>query len=442
MTAPLATTRGAPRYRILLSAFACSPLWGSEPGVGWRWALELARRHDVTVVTHACYREQIEPLQAQLPAGLRFSWYTVPGIGGHPHRQIASRLYYWLWQAGVRSHVRRLLAVQPHDLVHHLTWGSYRFPSFLGRLGVPLVVGPVGGGESAPLRLWHRFPWRERVFYAARQLSIVASRWDPFVMWGLAGAACVLTRTEETCRALPWFARARAERATEIGVTEASVAGVRPRAPRSATDTAPLRLLYAGRLIGGKGVPYLLPMMQALVQHGVPVHLTLAGDGRMAGWVREQVERHRLQAHVHLAGHLPRERMAALYGASDLMVFPSWHDSSGTVVTEALAHGLPVLCLDLGGPRYTVDPRCGRIVCTTGLDQAGVALALAGEVRRLAEAPDQLARLSEGATQRAREVTWARQVERAYALIESRLGWPAAAGAPPQAVQAQARPHA
>jgi glycosyltransferase involved in cell wall biosynthesis len=314
--------------------------------------------------------------------------------------------------------VRQLLAEQPHDLVHHLTWGSYRLPNFIGRLGIPWVVGPLGGGEGAPLRMWRRFPWRERVFYAARQLSIIASRWDPFVMWGLAGAACVLVRNDQTRQALPWFVRAHTERATEIGVTE-----VARRSPRADRGNATVRLLYAGRLIGGKGVPYLLPMMRALVQQGVPVHLTVAGDGPMQAWVRGQLTRWDLGGHVHLAGKLPRGDMAALYDTSDLLVFPSWHDSSGTVVAEALACGLPVLCLDLGGPRYSLDEHCGRVARTAGLDQAGIGLALAHEVKRLASTPGELARLSDGATQRAHQMTWSRQVERAYGLIEARLGW-------------------
>ena len=48
------------RKRVLLSCFACSPIWGSEPGVGWRWLIELAKRHDVELVTHAYFREHLE----------------------------------------------------------------------------------------------------------------------------------------------------------------------------------------------------------------------------------------------------------------------------------------------------------------------------------------------------------------------------------------------
>jgi len=200
----------APRRRILVSSFACSPIVGSEPGVGWRWSTELGRNFDVTVVTHGYYRKEIEAALAARPMPhVRFEWFTVPGVGGHPHRQLNSRLYYWLWQLTVRRKVRGLLASGRHDLVHHLTWGTYRFPSFLGGLGVPLVMGPVGGGEGAPARLYRSWPWREKAFYRLRELSIAVSRWDPFVLWTMSHAACILTKTRETRNALPWFARRR-----------------------------------------------------------------------------------------------------------------------------------------------------------------------------------------------------------------------------------------
>ena len=39
------------QYRILLSAYACEPNKGSEKGVGWHWAIEIAHRgHEVWVI--------------------------------------------------------------------------------------------------------------------------------------------------------------------------------------------------------------------------------------------------------------------------------------------------------------------------------------------------------------------------------------------------------
>src|SRR4051812_29636278 len=49
---PSATTRfDAPaRLRVLVSAYAVSPVRGSEPGLGWNLVSRLARYHDVTVL--------------------------------------------------------------------------------------------------------------------------------------------------------------------------------------------------------------------------------------------------------------------------------------------------------------------------------------------------------------------------------------------------------
>ena len=45
---------------ILLIAFACEPNKGSEEGVGWNWAINLAKKHKVYVITRGQEQEFIE----------------------------------------------------------------------------------------------------------------------------------------------------------------------------------------------------------------------------------------------------------------------------------------------------------------------------------------------------------------------------------------------
>ena len=52
------------RLNVLLSAYACEPGQGSEPEVGWQWALNLAKFHEVTVITRANNREGLAYLRA------------------------------------------------------------------------------------------------------------------------------------------------------------------------------------------------------------------------------------------------------------------------------------------------------------------------------------------------------------------------------------------
>ena len=41
------------RIRVLISAYACEPNKGSEPGVGWNWTLQMAKMDEVYVITRS-----------------------------------------------------------------------------------------------------------------------------------------------------------------------------------------------------------------------------------------------------------------------------------------------------------------------------------------------------------------------------------------------------
>ncbi len=406
---------------MLLSAFACAPDWGSEPGVGWHWAIELAQRYDVTVLTHERFRHRIEAELERRPRhGLRFVYVGRRDNEAALQRRVDSRLHYWRWQFGLRRVVRRLIAQDPPDLIHHLTWGSLRWPSRLAALGPPFVIGPLGGGERAPACLWRSWPWRERAFYRLREMSLAAIGIDPLVATMFRHASAILVRNRPTLAALPAGAQQRAVLATEIGVDAAHIA-----APRlgQRDRPGPLRLLYAGRLLGGKGVSYAVDATLLACAKGSAPQLEVAGAGRIEPWLRRRAAASVHAGAIRFLGWQPRTAMLALYDASDLLLFPSWHDSSGWVVVEALARGLPVLCLDLGGPPQLIDAGCGIVVPPAGRDEAGIVDAIADELVALGNDRPRLAALSAGATRRARDLAWPRVVGRAYDAIAARLGW-------------------
>ena len=43
------------------------------------------------------------------------------------------------------------------DFIHHVTYVSYRFPSFLFFYNIPFIFGPLSGGDSVPLQLRKKF---------------------------------------------------------------------------------------------------------------------------------------------------------------------------------------------------------------------------------------------------------------------------------------------
>lgn len=413
-----------PRRRVLLSAFACSPQWGSEPGVGWHWLVELARQHDVLLLTHAHFAEHIEPVlqaarsQGQL-ATVQVQYLQAPAWGLHPHRQLNSRLYYISWQWCARSLVRRLLAQQPFDLIHHLTWGTLRLPCLLGGLGVPLVMGPLGGGETAPLRLFAGLPWKLRAFDLLRSLTLLAVKLDPLATAGPRHAALVLCKSAQSLQALPRAVQSRAVVVPEIG---APAVDVSQRLPAAAGKRRH-RLLFAGRLLGWKGVVLAVQAVALLVRQGHDVELRVAGDGPLRRHLAQRVAQLGLQDRVLLLGAIPRDELMTLFAQADLFVFPSLHDSSGNVVLESLSRGLPVVCLDLGGPQLYINAQCGVVVSTHGRSRQQVEQALADHIAELLADPIRLARLQQQAAEHAASQTWAATVHKAYDIIQARLDW-------------------
>ena len=59
---------------------------------------------------------------------------------------------------------------------------------------------------------------------------------------------------------------------------------------------------------------------------------------------------------------------------ADCFLFPSYHDSGGFVILEAMSRGVPVIALDLGGPGQIVNNNSGRIIKTKDKNEERILL--------------------------------------------------------------------
>ena len=104
---------------------------------------------------------------------------------------------------------------------------------------------------------------------------------------------------------------------------------------------------YAGRLRPEKNVRLLPTLAKALPDGNFK--FVIIGEGPE----RKYLERHLRR--VEFTGPLEGEALALAYANMDLFVFPSKTDCYGHAVREALASGVPVVCMQEGGPRFLVD---------------------------------------------------------------------------------------
>lgn len=404
--------------RILLSAYACEPGRGSEPGIGWQWATRLAESgHEVFVITRANNERAIEnALRDRRIPTLRFAYFDLPRWARFWKRGARGvHLYYFLWQWLSFPIAYRLHRIWRFDVVHHLTFGVFRQPSLLALLDAPFIFGPVGGGEHAPRSLLRGLPLAARARELARDLANTYARVDPLLRIALKRSAAILCKTEETRDRMPRSYREQCSLFLEIGSEARKSPGYAARRSAQARHSTKLRVLYVGRLIHLKGLHFGLPAFARLLPEFPHSRFTIVGNGPQESELRDLSYRLNLDRHIDWVQWVPHNEVMSLYEQHDVLLFPSLHDSSGNVVLEAMTHALPVVCLKLGGPAAIVDSFSGIRVDAREpsqvIEQLGNALLL------LAGNPLLRAFLSRGAHARANNYfSWRAQVERMTTL--------------------------
>ena len=116
--------------KILLNVYACEPNRGSEPGVGWHWAVELAKdkTKEVYVLTRANNKDIIDGywVNNDKPDNLHFHYYDLPKVlVWAKHHGMPVNLYYSLWLYGAGCYAKKLNFKFHFDMAHHLTFGVF-----------------------------------------------------------------------------------------------------------------------------------------------------------------------------------------------------------------------------------------------------------------------------------------------------------------------------
>lgn len=412
--------------KILMSAFSCGPGRGSEPGVGWNVALETARLgHEVVVLTQTEFRASIERELAAgtLPATLRFDIFTPVWLerlrDAGLRRGLPSLTWQTvslLWQFCALFHARRHYKHAGFDLIHHVTFAGIRHPTLLTRLGLPTVIGPLGGGDRAPMALRKSFPWSDWCTELLRDLYNCALRIDPITRSAFRGANLILLRTDASLVAVPPRYRNKVHVNVGTGIAEILETKVVSRMPGE-----PFRLLYAGNLFYLKGVHLGLRALARARAQGVDATLTIVGGGPARRELEKLARELGIAAQVIWRGEVPRQELLGMYGGHHAFLFPSLRDAAPTVIMEAWVHALPVICLAIGGPARMVDQTCGRIVPVANRGEDECVAGLAAEIVALAENEDLRLALSHGAIARSRGFSWSKVVAALYTEIENRL---------------------
>jgi glycosyltransferase involved in cell wall biosynthesis len=397
--------------RLLLITSACDPEDVGEAWSGYQWVSRLAERHDVTLLT--MHRRDRRPPAQALPGARVIEWRDPKLLALHERLNSMLKPGYVPFYRGARRWIRDALARgERFDVVHQLLPLAIRYPSPAAGLGVPFVMGPVGGSlENPPGFEDDTAPW----FVRLRGLDRTRLRHDPLLRRTYEQADCVLGIAPYVREILDGIELRRFETMSDTGLVELPP----PRDPPS--NDGPVRLLFVGRLVRTKGLRDAVAALPQL-SSTTPVVLDVVGEGADREACEALVARLGLGDVVRFHGWQPRERVQDFYRAAHVFVFPSYREPGGNVVFESMGYGLPLVVSDRGGPGHVVDATCGISVSPESPEQ--YARELAQAISHLVDDAELRRRLGEGARRRVAEIAlWDAKIDRLdaiYAELTSR----------------------
>lgn len=358
-----ALSEEVPPMRILLSAIACHPGHGSESAVGWKAVATLSKQHSLHVLASKGEQKGVElALATGAYPNLSFSFFGTDAPY-HENRLIA-RLQSWQryvdWTHQSLEIARTITAEQHFDLVHHVTYSSWRIPSLLWQLDLPFVWGPVGGAAIYPLHLLGKLAMRSAVFELVRGLSNLHASYSRSLRNCARNSSAVVASNRET------FDMLLALRGTSDGMhmlfptffTDQQVAMFQCD-PADKPPADPIRLFAGGNIVGSKGLIFALEALKIAAQRGIHWRLVVGGYGPEVPFLTKKARALGVDQWIDFHMGYSGEQYASKLKESHIFILPSFRENAGITMLEAMLAGCVPVIVDASAQAGVVHDRCG-----------------------------------------------------------------------------------
>ncbi|MDR0865643.1 MAG: glycosyltransferase family 4 protein [Candidatus Symbiothrix sp.] len=354
-----------PKRKILVSAYACEPIKGSEPAVGWNWILQLAKHNELHVITRCNNQESIEAnLPNELKHNITFHYYDTPLLFQRIKKKDKRLyLYNFLWQIGIVPFARKIIKQHQIDYTMHLTFGSIWMPTFLPILKTAFIWGPIGGCECIPKQFLKVMPLSQKIVQCMRYFLNATVILNPFILLPACRADVILARTYDTMNAIPRCFHKKTKVILETAMDNSVFEYKKEKNP---TDT--VRLIISARLIAIKNISMAIKALKYISQDR-KWHLTIIGSGPEKDRIIRETHNDKLDEKVTIIPFMPRYEALKKIEESDIFIFPSLKEGGSWALMEAMTIGLPVICLDWAGMKMITDDKSAIRLSITNPEQ-------------------------------------------------------------------------
>lgn len=403
---------------VLINAYAVSPTWGSEPGVGWNWIVNLAKYCNVFVITESEWQSEIEAALEKLPQKDNIHFYFNP-IPEHVRKICWNQgdwrfyIHYKKWQKQTFKMAQQIISEHKIDIIHQLNMIGFREPGYLWKVkDIPFVWGPIGnmspvpteflGASAFPVKLKNNV--KNTISYIQARSGRVRQairRADQLIV-ALNGTADIIRDVYGINNIITM---------PETGLTP------KPFVEHQYSSDGKLKILWVGRFIPTKKLDLALLILSKLKNRDVELHIVGWGTESEEKYYKQMAEDLKVSDLCKWYGKIPNAQVQSMMKSCHLFLFTSVLEGTPHVILEAISNNLPIVCFDLCGQSVIVNEKVGRKIHVDSLGEATM---------KMTECVDDLNRnrqllkeMSLNCENRKPELTWENKIDQVVTIYQS-----------------------
>jgi len=344
--------------KMILVAYDLNPKWGSEPAKAHNWLKILTNHFFVEVFVREVNRENIE--RFDYGQNVRFNFVRADDFLSKTYQKLK------LYNFGNSRFIKKLkplliqkTATGEYSSIHYITPASIlSYNSLYKEIGLPFIVGPLGGGLKTPKHFRKAFNTTELFKnYIRIGFYTLLKRKSSFRRF-LSNAKAILIGTEYLLDYIPKSAKSKIHIVFDTVIDLTEFENIRQEKKHEYTQ-----IVFSGHLSAIKGISLLIDAIKKLKDTNSEVicrmKVIILGDGTLRRKTEKRIKKYGLTNSISLIGRVGREQALQYLKESDIFCLPTIRENGGLAILEAMACGLPVITSNYGGPKFSINEKCG-----------------------------------------------------------------------------------
>ena len=358
---------------ILINAYACSPSWGSEPGMAWNWISNLAKYCELYIITEGEWREEIEEAVKVHPYGRNMHFYFNPvsdKVRQMCWNQGDWRFYYYYrqWQKKTLKIAEQICKEHKIDVIHQLNMVGFREPGLLWKIEGPKYVwGPIGGMENIPTTYLDGAGLKQNLFCRIKNtINSLQYTYQPNVRKAIKRSDALVAAVKGVKEVLE---KVYCRKSVLINETGCHIDADCPTR-KTIDGKQRLDLLWVGRFIYTKRLDLALRTIAEVKNLDVCLHICGTGSEEQVAMYKQLATDIHIEDKCVWHGKVEHSKIQQMMADSDIFFFTSIMEATSTVTLEAISSCLPVLCFDTCGFGPLITEKIGRKVPISNPDKS------------------------------------------------------------------------